>query len=72
MTPTEELLRLTRENNAMLTEIRDYIRKLQTSEYQDAQDVKQFAINAVANIYIDGMEERQKQEIGRNFDKNNQ
>lgn len=72
MTPTEELLRLTRENNAMLTEIRDYIRKLQTSEYQDAQDVKQFAINAVANIYIDGMEEGQKRNIGKHFDKNNQ
>ena len=72
MTPSEELLQLTRENNAMLTEIRDYIRKLQTSEYQDAQDVKQFAINAVANIYIDGMEEGQKRNIGKNFDKNNQ
>lgn len=79
MTPTEELLRLTRENNAMLTEIREcaieirnYIRWLQTSEYQDTQDVKQFAINAVANIYIDGMEEEQKRKIGKSFDNNNQ
>lgn len=78
MTSTEELLRLTRENNAMLTEIhecaieiRNYIRWLQTSEYQDAQDVKQFAINTVANIYIDGMEEEQKRNIGKNFDKAN-
>lgn len=78
MTHSEEseLLRLTRENNAMLTEIREcaieirnYIRWLQTSENQDAQDVKQFAINAVANIYIDGMEEEQKRRIGKNFDK---
>lgn len=76
MSEESELLRLTRENNAMLTEIREcaieicnYIRWLQTSEYQDAQDVKQFAINAVANIYIDGMEEEQKRRIGKNFDK---
>lgn len=79
MTSTEELLRLTRENNAMLTEIREcaieirnYIRLLQTSEYQDTQDMKQFAINAVANIYIDGMEEEQKRKIGKSFDNNNQ
>lgn len=72
MTPTEELLRLTRENNAMLTEIRDYIRKLQTSKYQDTEDMKQFCINVSANALWERLEERQKQEIGKNFDKNNQ
>lgn len=51
----------------MLTEIVTYIRKLQSPEYRDNEDVKQFCINAVANIFVDGMEDGNKEEIKGSF-----
>ena len=64
---TDEQANLLRENNEMLTEIVTYIRKVQSPEYRNAEDTKQFCINAVANIFVDGMEESNKNEIKDNF-----
>lgn len=51
-------------------EVRDYIRHIQSSDYQNAEDVKQFAINLAANVLVDGMEERQREEIKGKFKTN--
>ena len=67
MEMTEEQSNLLRECHEMLTEIVTYIRKVQSPEYRDNEDVKQFCINAVANIFVDGMEESNKDEIKDNF-----
>lgn len=73
---TEEQDKLLHEVHDMLTDLRadvteivTYIRKVQSAEYRDNEDTKQFCINAVANIFVDGMEESQKRDIGNNFNK---
>lgn len=67
---TSEQETLLHEVHDMLTEIVTYIRKVQSTEYRDNEDTKQFCINAVANIFVDGMEESQKRDIGDNFNNN--
>lgn len=52
---------------ADVVEVRDYIRHIQSSDYRNAEDVKQFAINLAANVLVDGMEDRAKEEIRNNF-----
>lgn len=64
---TDEQYNLLRECHEMLTEIATYIRKVQSPEYRENEDTKQFCINAVANIFVDGMEENSKDEIKGNF-----
>lgn len=64
---TEEQHLTLKECHEMLTEIVTYIRKVQSPEYRNAEDTKQFCINAVANIFVDGMEESNKDEIKDNF-----
>lgn len=63
----EEQHRILKECHEMLTEIVTYIRKVQSPEYRENEDTKQFCINAVANIFVDGMEESNKNEIKGNF-----
>ena len=53
-------------------EVRDYIRHIQSADYQNAEDVKQFAINLAANVLVDGMEDRQREEIRGNFNNGKQ
>lgn len=52
---------------ADVVEVRDYIRHIQSQPYKEAEDVKQFAINLAANVLVDGMEDRQREEIRNNF-----
>ena len=52
---------------ADVREVRDYIRHIQSQPYKEAEDVKQFAINLAANVLVDGMEDRAKEEIRNNF-----
>lgn len=63
----EEQHHTLKECHKMLTEIVTYIRKVQSPEYRENEDTKQFCINAVANIFVDGMEESYKNEIKGNF-----
>lgn len=65
-----ELKALRTEIADLRTDVRfvaDYIRHIQSSDYQNAEDVKQFAINLAANVLVDGMEDRAKEEIRNNF-----
>lgn len=64
---TAEQDQLLRECHEMLSEIVSYVREIQSSEYKNAEDVKQFAINLAANVLVDGMEEKAKDEIMDNF-----
>lgn len=66
---TDEQDRIMRENNAMLREIIAYIRKIQSPEYRDKEDVKQFCINVSANIFVDSMDQSRIEEINSAFKK---
>lgn len=65
----EEQERLLRENNAMLKEITGYVRERRSAEYRDGEDMKHFCINVIADIIVDGMEENDKKNIRKNFNK---
>lgn len=69
MTEYETILSELRQLREDVTEIRDYIRHIQSSEYKNNEDVKQFAINLAANVLVDGMEENAKEGIRKKFDK---
>lgn len=65
-----ELKALRTEIADLRTDVRfvaDYIRHIQSQPYKEAEDVKQFAINLAANVLVDGMEDRAKEEIRNNF-----
>lgn len=46
----EELLELTRENNRMLKRIVRYIDMVESPQYRDEEDKKQFFFNLLANV----------------------
>lgn len=59
----DEVLRLLRENNAMLREITSYIRKIQGQAYMQNEDMRAFAINVCANVFVEAMEEPEKDDL---------
>lgn len=59
----EELIRLTRENNEMLHEVVEYIRKVDSTTYRDAEDMKEFSMNVIADILVEVMEEPRKRRM---------
>lgn len=65
---TEEQANILRETHSMLSEILSYVRKIQSSEYKNNEDVKQFAINLAANVLVDGMEDKAKEGIRKQFE----
>lgn len=46
----DELLRLTRENNEMLKRICAWIDKIESPQYRDSEDMREFAQNLLANM----------------------
>lgn len=52
----DEMLELLKENNAMLKEILALLRKFDSEEYQSQEDMKQFAINVSADIFVELLE----------------
>lgn len=64
-TEMQELLALTRENNEMLREVVEYIRKIDSTEYRDAADMKDFSLNVAANALVEQMDSNRKQNIYR-------
>ena len=63
----QELLALTRENNSLLHELVDYVRKIGSIEYRDAADLKEFTLNVAADVLVEMMEEKKKRGIYRNL-----
>lgn len=55
-----ELLSLTRQNNQMLQEILAYVRKVDSKQYRDNEDMNDFCMNLVANAVIERLFENQQ------------
>ena len=56
----EESLRLLRENNAMLKEMLDILRKTQDPNFQMEENATDFFMNIVANLVANDIERRKK------------
>lgn len=65
----QELLRLTRENNELLHELTEYVRKIDSTDYRDASDMKVFSLDVAANILVEQMEDSKKRNIYRDLRK---
>lgn len=59
----DEVLKLLRENNAMLREITSYIRKIEGQAYRQNEDMRAFAINVCADVFVEAMEEPEKDDL---------
>lgn len=62
----EELLRLTRENNAMLKRICAYVDRIESPKYQEERQMLSFLINVAANELGEAKERMQQR--GNNND----
>lgn len=54
----KEILRLQQENNKLLKEIVAYIHKVNDPDYVMEQDVNDFVMNVVANLFASDIEKR--------------
>ena len=55
MVDFEELYRLTQENNAMLKEILEYVRKVQDKDYLSNDYAREIAFNVIGDIIADNL-----------------
>lgn len=55
-----ELLSLTRQNNQMLQEILAYVRKVDSPQYRDGEDLRAFLINMCADVAVDNNQRQQR------------
>lgn len=55
MNEFEELFRLTQENNAMLKEILEYVRKVQGKNYLSNDYAREIAFNVIGDIIADNL-----------------
>lgn len=55
-----ELLLLTRQNNQMLSEILAYVRKVDSPQYRDGEDLRAFMINMCADLAVDNNQRQQR------------
>lgn len=55
-----ELLSLTRQNNQMLSEILAYVRKVDSPQYRDNENLNDFCMNLVANGMVERLFENQQ------------
>lgn len=60
MEETQEILRLLRENNAMLKEIVEILRKTQDPDYIMEENTTDFLMNIVANLVASDIERKRK------------
>lgn len=63
----EEIIRLLRENNAMLKEILRYIAKSNSSEEQQKRQLTSFAINVTANVFCEDLTKQEKNNLKKNW-----
>lgn len=59
----DEMMRLLRENNAMLKNIISYISSIQSNEYRMNEDMRAFSINVCADVFVENMEPQEKDEL---------
>lgn len=60
---TAEQEALLRENNRMLKELLCYVRASQTQEWRENEDMRAFSINVAADMFVDMMNENDKERI---------
>lgn len=63
----DEMMRLLRENNAMLKSIISYISSIQSNEYRMNEDMRAFSINVCADVFVENMEPQEKEELNNNM-----
>lgn len=63
----DEMMRLLRENNAMLKSIIGYISSIQSNEYRMNEDMRAFSINVCADVFVENMEPQEKEELNNNM-----
>lgn len=63
----DEMMRLLRENNAMLKNIISYISSIQSNEYRMNEDMRAFSINICADVFVENMEPQEKDELYNNM-----
>ena len=63
----DEMMRLLRENNAMLKNIISYISSIQSNEYRMNEDMRAFSINICADVFVENMEPQEKDELNNNM-----
>lgn len=63
----EEFILLLRENNKMLKEILAYIRLVQSDNEITKEHLNQFALNVLADIFVENMSEKLKTEINKDI-----
>lgn len=56
----EELFSLLQENNHMLKEILAILKKFDSKEYRANEDMRQFCVNVVADIFVEALESNNK------------
>lgn len=57
------------EDKQMLREVHTMLKELLSYVYSDEYDMKQFCVNVAADIYVEEMEEKRKNELKNNFKK---
>lgn len=55
MVDLEELYRLTQENNAMLKEVVEYVRKVQDKNYLSNDYSREIALNVIGNLIAENL-----------------
>lgn len=59
----DEMMRLLRENNAMLKSIISYISSIKSNEYRMNEDMRAFSINVCADVFVENMKPQEKEEL---------
>lgn len=66
----QEILRLQKENNALLKEVRGLLHTiLNDNDYSQSQDMRAFCINVAADIFVDMLTDDEKRTFNNNFKK---
>ena len=64
----QEILRLERENNALLKKVEGLLRLvLEDNDYSQSQDMRAFCINVAADIFVDMLTEDTKRNLKSTF-----
>ena len=67
MVDLEELYRLTQENNAMLKEILEYVRKVQDKNYLSNDYSREIALNVIGNLIAENLSDDVAENVKQQF-----
>ena len=67
MVDLEELYLLTKENNAMLKEIVEYVRKVQDKNYLSNDYSREIALNVIGNLIAENLSDNVVENVKQQF-----